>query len=112
MLIGTAGDPWKDATVSATRHTVQTTPNQPIYISGGFHCSDLKTLAGQVDPTIKKVQVAALGYFKTWLAQWKPSIQSYTPSNVKASPAITNKMVKVYNGVPKPINAFVKGVDQ
>ncbi|KAG6861573.1 hypothetical protein C0995_014869 [Termitomyces sp. Mi166 len=104
-------DPWKDATVSATQHTVQSTPNQPIYIGDGFHCSDLKTLAGQVDPTINTVQVAALGYFKTWLSQWKPSPNLHTPSDVKVSPAVTDK-VTVHNGVPKPVNAFVKSVDR
>ncbi|KAG6885617.1 hypothetical protein C0993_012364 [Termitomyces sp. T159_Od127] len=103
-------DPWKDATVSATRHTVQSTPHQPIYIGDGFHCSDLMTLAGQVDPTINTVQVAALEYFRTWLAQWKPSTAPHTPSNVKVSPAVTDKMAIVYDGVLKPINAFVKGM--
>ncbi|KAG6910123.1 hypothetical protein DXG01_012882 [Tephrocybe rancida] len=103
-------DPWKDATVSAAGHTVQSTEQQPIRIGDGFHCSDLKTLSGQIDPTINAVQVAALGYFKTWLAQWKPSHHSHTSITVNISPAISGK-VAVHQGAPKPVNAFVKGVD-
>ncbi|KNZ77238.1 Putative serine protease K12H4.7 [Termitomyces sp. J132] len=105
-------DPWKDATISAARlqHIVQTTPNQPIYLSDGFHCSDLKTLDGQANSTIYDVQVAALKYFKTWLAQWKPSNTPHTPSNVKVGPAVAEKVATVYNGVYKPINAFFKSV--
>ncbi|TFY55376.1 hypothetical protein EVG20_g9337 [Dentipellis fragilis] len=67
------GDPWRDATVSADNHTVASTPSQPIFVGDGFHCSDLKTSAAQVDPTIAKVQTAALGYMKTWLAEWRPA---------------------------------------
>ncbi|KAG6830155.1 hypothetical protein H0H87_008998 [Tephrocybe sp. NHM501043] len=103
-------DPWKDATVSATRHTVQSTDQQPIYIGEGFHCSDLKTASGKVDPSINAVQAAALRYFRTWLSQWKPNPKPHTPNTIKVSPAISGK-VAVYNGTPKPINAFSKGLD-
>ncbi|KAG6854358.1 hypothetical protein C0991_007863 [Blastosporella zonata] len=102
-------DPWKDATVSATRHTVQSTAQQPIFIGDGFHCSDLKTASGQADPTIMAVQVAALGYFKTWLAEWKPNPKPHTPITVNISPAISGN-VAVYGSAPKPVNAIFKGV--
>ncbi|KAG6850910.1 hypothetical protein H0H93_006736 [Arthromyces matolae] len=105
-----AGDPWKDATVSATQHTVQSTPEQPIYIGDGFHCSDLKTQAGVVDLTIKAVQDAALGYFKVWLSQWTPNPQPHSPGSVESSPPPPSKAA-VYSGTTKPISAFSKVVD-
>ena len=43
---------------------------QPIYLSDGFHTSDLIIQNGVVDPTIAKVQYAALEYISTWLEQW------------------------------------------
>lgn len=62
-------DPWREATISAeTQHFVGT-PQQPIEISNGFHCSDLRT-AGRIDPTVAAVQDKALASFKTWLAAW------------------------------------------
>jgi hypothetical protein len=67
------GDPWRDVTVSADGQNIQSSPTQPIFVSDGFHCSDLSTAAGRVDPTIAHVQSEALSYMKTWLADWKPS---------------------------------------
>ena len=62
-------DPWRDATISAeTQHFVGT-PQEPIKISNGFHCSDLLT-SGRIDPTIAAVQDAALASFQTWLSAW------------------------------------------
>ncbi|KIM91231.1 hypothetical protein PILCRDRAFT_59170 [Piloderma croceum F 1598] len=66
-------DPWRDVTVSADGQNIQSSPTQPIFVSDGFHCSDLSTAAGLVDPTIAHVQSEALSYMKTWLADWKPS---------------------------------------
>jgi len=43
---------------------------QPIYLSDGFHCSDLQTANGVVDPTVANVQSAALAYMKMWLVDW------------------------------------------
>ncbi|KAF9450668.1 hypothetical protein P691DRAFT_809949 [Macrolepiota fuliginosa MF-IS2] len=69
-------DPWRDATISAESRNVASTPQQPIGLGDGFHCSDLSTASGLVDPTILTVQKAALASIKTWLANWKPSATS------------------------------------
>ncbi|KAG6832185.1 hypothetical protein H0H92_004917 [Tricholoma furcatifolium] len=103
-------DPWKDATVSATRHTVKSTSQQPIYIGDGYHCSDLKAAAGKVDATVNAVQVAALGYFKTWLAEWKPNPSAYTAPNTVAVSAGISADVPTYDGPSKPVNAFFRPV--
>jgi len=56
-------------TLSAeTRHFVRT-PQQPIEISNGFHCSDLRT-AKRIDPTVAAVQDKALASFRIWLSAW------------------------------------------
>ncbi|KAG6820692.1 hypothetical protein H0H93_013211 [Arthromyces matolae] len=103
-------DPWLEATVSATQHTVQSTPQQPIYISDGFHCSDLTTKAGLADPTIRAVQDAALGYFRDWLAQWKPNPQPLSPANSEISPLTTSSKDVVYTNTQIPIGVLAKVV--
>ena len=52
---------------------------QPIYLSDGFHTSDMIIQNGVVDPTIAKVQYTALEYISTWLEQW-PGTNSLTPT--------------------------------
>jgi len=55
---------------------VASTQDQPIYVGGGFHCSDLLTASGLADPTILAVQQAALASIKVWIADWKPNVAS------------------------------------
>ncbi|KAF8743831.1 hypothetical protein AX14_000237 [Amanita brunnescens Koide BX004] len=71
-------DPWREATMSAAPVTVKSTAYQPIMIGDGFHCSDLKAVSGQDDPTVRAVQESALAYMKTWLAEWTPPTQVST----------------------------------
>ncbi|KAG1743020.1 peptidase S28 [Suillus lakei] len=66
-------DPWRGGTVSADGLNKPNTTSMPIYMSDGFHTSDMATKNGVVDPTIAVVQEAGLRYMKEWLAEWKPS---------------------------------------
>ncbi|KAG2071058.1 peptidase S28 [Suillus decipiens] len=66
-------DPWRGTTVSADGLNKPNTTNMPIYMSDGFHCSDMFIYNGVVDPTVAAVQEAGLMYMKKWLAEWKPS---------------------------------------
>lgn len=66
-------DPWREVTVSSDFIYKSSTDTQPIYVGNGFHSSDLIMESGVVDASIAKVQSAALGYMKTWLASWTPS---------------------------------------
>ena len=61
--------------MSATRATVQSSADQPIMLSDGFHCSDLTAANGLADPTVRAVQLSALTYMKTWVAEWTPPTQ-------------------------------------
>ena len=72
-------DPWRDATLSAERIDVPSTEDQPIFMSNGFHCSDLR-VRNAIDPTVAKVQEEALKYFDKWLATYEqPSPPKPTP---------------------------------
>ncbi|TCD70021.1 hypothetical protein EIP91_005273 [Steccherinum ochraceum] len=68
-------DPWREATVSADGLHVHSTPQQPIALGDGYHCSDLSTANGNVDSTVKAVQVQALSVIKGWLADSKKSFK-------------------------------------
>ena len=68
-----AGDPWREATKAASGTHFPSTPDQPLALSDGFHCSDLITENGVVDSTVLAVQQAGLKYIAGWLAEWKPS---------------------------------------
>ena len=48
------------------------TPEEPLAISDGFHCSDLITQDGQVDDTVLAVQQHGLKSIGSWLAEWQP----------------------------------------
>ncbi|KAH8995335.1 serine carboxypeptidase S28-domain-containing protein [Lactarius akahatsu] len=74
-------DPWRDATVSADGIHIESTPEQPIVESDGFHCSDLETANGLADPTVLNVQTQALGYVKEWLRNWKAPGANITSTN-------------------------------
>ncbi|KAG1839389.1 peptidase S28 [Suillus tomentosus] len=65
-------DPWRGGTVSADGLNKPNTTSMPIYMSDGFHCSDMLSYDNGIDPTIAVVQEAALRYMKEWLAEWKP----------------------------------------
>ncbi|TFY82702.1 hypothetical protein EWM64_g1303 [Hericium alpestre] len=66
-------DPWRDATVSADEHNIASTDSQPIVISDGFHFSDLRAAAGDVDPTVANVQKQALSFMHQWMEEFRSS---------------------------------------
>ena len=68
-----AGDPWREATKAASGTHFPSTPDQPLAVSDGFHCSDLSTTNANADATVKAVQQQALKSIAGWLAEWKPS---------------------------------------
>ncbi|KXN92345.1 Putative serine protease K12H4.7 [Leucoagaricus sp. SymC.cos] len=103
-------DPWRDATISAEGLNVASTPEQPIHVGDGFHCSDLSTANGQIDSTIRAVQTAALASMKTWLAAWKPTSKG---GHRNATPAVAPHNIPQGRTSPapsKPISALQKGV--
>ncbi|EKM56364.1 uncharacterized protein PHACADRAFT_253438 [Phanerochaete carnosa HHB-10118-sp] len=69
-------DPWREATVSADGATSVSTAEQPIAVGDGFHCSDLISDNGAVDPTVLAVQQRGLASIKAWLEGFKPTKRS------------------------------------
>ena len=67
-----AGDPWREATKATETMFFFSTPEEPLAISDGFHCSDLITQDGQVDSTVLAVQQQGLKSIGSWLAEWEP----------------------------------------
>ncbi|KAF9464843.1 peptidase S28 [Collybia nuda] len=99
-------DPWKDATVSAEGLNVGSTPQQPIALGDGFHCSDLGASSGAADATVRAVQTQALASMKTWLTTWKPAEIGHStrsPRSERGTFPQGNPHITV-----KPINAFMK----
>ncbi|KAH9855013.1 peptidase S28 [Lenzites betulinus] len=66
-------DPWREATLAADGTSFKSTAGQPLAISDGFHCSDLGTANGLVDPTVLAVQQQGIQAVTEWLKEWKPS---------------------------------------
>ncbi|RPD60565.1 peptidase S28 [Lentinus tigrinus ALCF2SS1-7] len=64
-------DPWKEATLAADGTNFQSTPDQPLTLSNGYHCSDLSA-QNAVDPSVLEVQQQGIKYIAGWLAEWKP----------------------------------------
>ncbi|KAK7014785.1 hypothetical protein VNI00_019258 [Paramarasmius palmivorus] len=71
-------DPWLAATLSAPSQNIASTDSRPIAISDGFHCSDMLTSNGIVDPTILDVQQKALASMKVWLPKFKVTDRTTT----------------------------------
>ncbi|KAJ3878386.1 peptidase S28 [Lentinula edodes] len=63
-------DPWREGTVSADGLGIPSTVLQPIFVSDGFHASDLIVDFGEADPSVGAVQQHALEIFSTWLSDW------------------------------------------
>jgi hypothetical protein len=87
--------------ISADGINVPSTPQQPIAMGNGFHCSDMLIQSGLVDPAIAAVQSAALAAMKNWLAEWQPNgspLKNVTAESVPNVPQANPQ-------VPRPINA-------
>ena len=78
-----AGDPWREATLSADGVNVQGTESQPVVVSDGFHCSDLFTVYGYYDSTVAAVQRQGLAAIKTWVAAFRPKVVEEVERNVR-----------------------------
>ncbi|OSC97649.1 peptidase S28 [Trametes coccinea BRFM310] len=65
-------DPWREATVAADGSTSKGWDLQPHLLEDGYHCNDLLVEESE-NPVTKAAQEQAIGYLRTWLADWKPS---------------------------------------
>ena len=56
--------------MSADGLEIPSTVSQPIFVSDGFHASDLIVDFGEADPSVGAVQQHALEIFSGWLSDW------------------------------------------
>ncbi|KDQ17879.1 hypothetical protein BOTBODRAFT_63640 [Botryobasidium botryosum FD-172 SS1] len=75
-------DPWREATVSSDFINRASTPQNPIAVSDGFHCTDLG-IGNAIDPTVAKVQQLALQYFTQWVNDNARRVEKLTPLREK-----------------------------
>ncbi|EAU84205.2 endoprotease [Coprinopsis cinerea okayama7 len=99
IFVDGARDPWRDTGLSARIRTphVRGRTLQPIYLTNGFHCSDLQ-LKGAVDPTIAYARKQTLQHFNRWLKTFRPR-PVWPPRPIRPFPPIT---IVPRPPVPKP----------
>ena len=79
------GDPWREATVASDYHFRQSTENQPIFVSDGFHCSDLLT-EWTVDPTVADVAALGVAYLGRWQDEWRQAHPHVSSASAFSTP--------------------------
>lgn len=89
----TLEDPWRECTTSSDYHPRQSTADQPIFTSNGFHCSDLN-IPNNVDPTVKAVQDLGIAYLGKWIQDWRQQHPGV--------PSASNFSTPDPNTLPKP----------
>jgi hypothetical protein len=89
-------------TVNSDFHNRQSTDLQPIAVSDGFHCSDLLTRLGAVDPTVLSVQKLAVAYMTKWIKEW----QVNHPDALKGGSGVTVIDPATVQGPPTFTPAF------
>ncbi|KAF9266345.1 hypothetical protein L218DRAFT_922990 [Marasmius fiardii PR-910] len=64
-------DTWKEGSVSAEAVNIASTDSQPIYLSEGFHASDLLARFAAVNPSVASAQQTGLAAIRRWMQEWK-----------------------------------------
>jgi len=72
-LILSSGDPWVESTFSAEAAQVPSRESRPIYLTDGFHCSDLLFANAALDPGVREVWRNALEIFPKWISEFTPT---------------------------------------
>lgn len=57
--------------MSAETQNIPSTPQQVIETSNGIYCHDMDWGNGDLDPTIRVVQVKGLQWVGRWLEEWR-----------------------------------------
>ena len=83
------GDPWVEVTHSAAAARIASTATQPIFLTDGFHCSDL-IVDNAIDQSINQVFQSAITTFPQWVAEFKPS-DTPTTTTTTGSGSDSNK---------------------
>ncbi|KAL0580057.1 hypothetical protein V5O48_001916 [Marasmius crinis-equi] len=63
-------DTWKEGSVSAEAVKVPSTSSMPVFLSEGFHASDLLVRIAAANPSVAAAQQEGLSAIKGWIQQW------------------------------------------
>ncbi|RXW19278.1 hypothetical protein EST38_g6575 [Candolleomyces aberdarensis] len=77
-------DPWLEVTLSATEANTSSTDLRPIYLTNGFHGSDISHANAVVEPSIGEVWNQALTTFPRWVSEFER--RGSSASEVGSSP--------------------------
>ncbi|KAH9886027.1 peptidase S28 [Cubamyces lactineus] len=66
-------DPWRESGVAVDGSTNLGSDLNPHLLGEGYHATDMSIIDGDVNPSVRAVQLKALQYFSQWLSEWKPS---------------------------------------
>ncbi|TFK25968.1 hypothetical protein FA15DRAFT_638482 [Coprinopsis marcescibilis] len=112
VFIDGARDPWRNTGVSARSRTPRSTALQPVYLTNGFHCSDMGVM-GSVDPTVGDAQQKALGHIATWLRTWRPRDRGWSNSPRPGTPIRRpNRPSRPRKTFTKSLNGWFRGTGQ
>ncbi|RXW18999.1 hypothetical protein EST38_g6843, partial [Candolleomyces aberdarensis] len=78
-------DPWLEVTLSATKANASSTDLRPIYLTNGFHGSDISHANAVVEPSIGEVWNQALTTFPQWVSEFER--QESSASEVGSGPS-------------------------
>ena len=67
------GDPWRETGVAVDGSTNLGSDLNPHLLGEGYHATDMSIIDGDVNPSVRAVQLKALQYLSQWLSEWKPS---------------------------------------
>ncbi|KAF9554962.1 hypothetical protein CPC08DRAFT_712435 [Agrocybe pediades] len=88
-------DAWLESTLSATQQNIASTDSRPIYLTDGFHCSDLSMASRFFDDSVRDVQDKAFATMKAWVAEFKPQEDA-----VQVQPIATSSIVPMQSDTP------------
>ncbi|RXW23935.1 hypothetical protein EST38_g1914 [Candolleomyces aberdarensis] len=85
FIVNGRRDPWLEVTLSATEANISSTDLRPIYLTNGFHCSDMTYVNAIVEPSLGEVWNQALTTFPRWVSDFNGR-QGSSASEVGMSP--------------------------
>jgi hypothetical protein len=103
------GDPWVEVTHSAAAARIASTATQPIFLTDGFHCSDLLA-DNAVDQSINQVFQSAITTFPQWVAEFKPSDKATTTTTTGSSSNKNNSSLGRRDAAASALGLVLAGV--
>ncbi|KAJ2922949.1 hypothetical protein H1R20_g14152, partial [Candolleomyces eurysporus] len=102
-------DPWVEVTHSAAAARIASTATQPIFLTDGFHCSDM-LISNAVDQSINQVFQSAITTFPQWVAEFKPSDKPATTTTTTGPNSNRNSSLGRRDAIASSLGLALAGV--